>query len=832
MPKQLKRPYTVWKFILLVLKSLQCYFESIQRLKTTYKRVLPIRIRLSVVVLLSLFLAIVSLSNAQTVIVGHVTDAAEKPLSFANVALEGSVWGGYTDDNGGCVIEGVEPGNYIVVVSMVGYGTVRQSVVVRQGQALSLVFKLEALNTKLNEVAVIAASAASQIQQKGFEMASIDAKGIQSQSIELNQMLEQVSGVRVRRTGGLGSRASYSINGLGGKSVRFFMDGVPMDYFGSSFSLSTIPVSLIRRIDVYKGVVPVELANDALGGAINLVTRQDFRNMAELSYSYGSFNTHRASLFGNWRDEASGFTVKALAFYNYSDNNYKVWGDDIYVRNPETYEIERGITVERFHDAFASKAAKVEVGWTGKRWADQLFAGVLLSDMDKDIQHGATMEVPFGEASYAQKVAMPFINYQKKNMLLTGLNANVFAAYSQLERARVDTSRNIYDWFGQVVGQRSLGGEQQRTLNTLSEEALTSRININYEVHPRHKLGFNYLYNSVERTESDPLVTQKTEGYWAPQYFAKNSLALAFQSKWWQNRLNTSLFVKHFGFNADIKVVTTVAGQTSYETVSTSAWSSGYGMAASFWPFERLMLNASFEHAVRLPAAREVLGDGLNILSTTQLKAENSNNANLGFAWQLAKGDLHQLKWTANGFYRYVTDLIQQVQYDLGAFVFINFDEVSMKGLDTSWEYNFRNRLSVNQSMSYLYPIVESDTDELGNENIAHGTRLPNTPFFTAGSQVRYNLTDHLNNGAAAFVYWNLNYVAAFYRHAETIGKDNKDEIPRQLVNNIGCGYTFPNNKWSLGVDLNNLFNEQVFDNYAVQKPGRSLFAKITYRIM
>jgi outer membrane receptor protein involved in Fe transport len=775
-------------------------------------------------------LSVFSQNNA-SVMKGLVFDDNNKPLPFANIAIEGTSIGTFTNEDGTYKIVNIKPGTYYLTASLVGYKTVRKQVSVKNKTHI-IDFILTATNYRMNEVNVVAESEASQIKKKGFEMESIDAKGLQSQSIELNQMLGQISGVRVRQTGGLGSRARYSINGLGGKSVRFFMDGVPMDYFGSSFSLATIPVSLVQRIDVYKGVVPVELANDALGGAINLVTRQDFRNMAEVSYSYGSFNTHRASLYGNWKDAKTGLTIKALAFYNYSDNNYKVWGDDIYVTDPQTYEIKRGITAERFHDAFDSKAIKTEVGFTDKKWADQFFVGVLLSGMDKEVQHGATMEVPYGEATYEQQVAMPFINYQKKDLGLKNLNANIFAAYSQLERSRVDTSKNIYDWYGHIVGQRTIGGEQQRTLNTLNEDVFSSRINLTYQVSPQHKVGFNHLYSALERNESDPLVTQKTDGYWASQYFNKNSLALAWQSQWMDEKLNTSIFIKQFEFDADIKVATTVAGETTYETVHTSENSIGYGMAGSYWIGERFMLAASFEKSVRLPEANEVLGDGLNVIPTVDLQSENSNNANLGFSWQLLHKDNHQLKWTANGFYRYVTKLIQQVQNGFEGFEYINFDEVSMKGVDTNLEYDFQNKFKVNQSLSFLEPIIETETDELGNENIVQGSRLPNTPFFTANTHARYNLSELFNNRANAFVYWNLSYVAAFYRHAEIIGRENKDKIPKQLVNNFGAGYTFPKEKLTLGIDFNNVFNEQVFDNYAVQKSGRSLFVKLTYRIM
>ncbi len=50
-----------------------------------------------------------------------------------------------------------------------------------------------------------------------------------------------------------------------------------MDYLGTSLTLNNIPPSMIERIEVYKGVVPVHLGADALGGAVNIVTKDEYR---------------------------------------------------------------------------------------------------------------------------------------------------------------------------------------------------------------------------------------------------------------------------------------------------------------------------------------------------------------------------------------------------------------------------------------------------------------------------------------------------------------------------------------------------------------------------
>jgi outer membrane cobalamin receptor len=139
----------------------------------------------------------------------------------------------------------------------------------------------------------------------------------------LSHALDRVSGVRVREAGGVGSRSELSINGFSGNQIKVFIDGVPMDNFGSSFQLNNIPVNLADRVEVYKGVVPIWLGGDALGGAVNIVTNSKPRTYVDASYSFGSFNTHRSAVNAGYTAK-SGFTTEINAFQNYSDNNYWV----------------------------------------------------------------------------------------------------------------------------------------------------------------------------------------------------------------------------------------------------------------------------------------------------------------------------------------------------------------------------------------------------------------------------------------------------------------------------------------------------------------------------
>ncbi len=107
-------------------------------------------------------------------------------------------------------------------------------------------------------------------------------------------------GLSVRRYGGLGSSARISMNGLYDDQIRLFLDGVPLDLAGYPFGIENVPVNLIDRIEVYRGVVPVRFGADALGGAINLVSDQRYQNHLAASYQVGSFGTHRLSVGGRY----------------------------------------------------------------------------------------------------------------------------------------------------------------------------------------------------------------------------------------------------------------------------------------------------------------------------------------------------------------------------------------------------------------------------------------------------------------------------------------------------------------------------------------------------
>ncbi|RZK61664.1 MAG: Plug domain-containing protein, partial [Pedobacter sp.] len=339
-----------------------------------------------------------------------------------------------------------------------------------------------------------------------FAVDVIHAEKIRERDVDLNRLLNGVAGVRVKETGGMGSEFNYSIHGLSGKAIKFFIDGIPMENFGTGFSINNFPVNVIERIEVYKGVSPVELGGDALGGSINIVTRKDFSNYLDVSLSTGSFNTQRAALSFKWRSKASGLTLSANSFHNSSANDYKVWGRTVEIAGPGNKPIT-GLRFRRFNDDYSSSVIQSEIGLTRKKWADEILIGVTASAIDKGIQTGRTMAFVFGDARFTESFFMPTLKYSKKGLLNNRLAINFYASVNKLNATTIDTGSRKYNWAGEVVAtgkSGEIGGiNSGRSILSIKDQTSLVRLNLSYVLFENQSLNFNFNLNNVSRSGAD-----------------------------------------------------------------------------------------------------------------------------------------------------------------------------------------------------------------------------------------------------------------------------------------------------------------------------------------
>ncbi len=785
----------------------------------------------------SLFCLLLFLSpfagNAQHTgaVAGKVTDARNKAIAFANVLLKGTQAAAQTNADGDFTLS-APAGDYELVVSFVGYSTKTAQIQIVAGRTTHLGAVVLSGNLNMDEVLVTGKTQNTAIKEEGFNVTVLDAKKLYSTSADLNQALNRTTGIRIREEGGLGSNFSFSLNGFSGRQVKFFLDGIPMDNFGSSLTLNNLPVTMAERVEVYKGVLPNHLGADALGGAVNIVTR-DNPNFLDLSYGFGSFNTHKASVNGAFTNPKSGLTLRANAFYNYSDNNYKV---EVRPINLSTGQREAAREVERFHDAYQSGTLQLEGGVTGKKYADRLLVGVIVSGNDKDIQTGVTMDQVFGARTTRSASVIPTLKYRKTNLLVPGLDLSLYTAYNLTQNRFVDTTRLRYNWNQETIATSAAELTRTQLKNRDNEGLVTA--NLSYAVTPAHSLSFNYVLARFGRKSSDVEDPQNVT-FRYPQALNKQVMGLAWQVN--RKRFNATAFSKLYVLDASsFQQVPDGTGTPGYQAIQTKTNHLGYGAAVAGFVLPRLQVKASYEHTYRLPEAIELLGDGLYVRRNSALKPETSNNVNVGASYALNLRQGHQFALEANYIFRNSGDYIRLDQQQTQPIdrQYINMGDVVTNGVEADLRYSWRNKFQVGVNLTYQ-SIVDreeflSSTNLTGTtvyKNLGYGHRIPNMPYLFGNAEVGYSFTNLGAEDNVLTLHYSLNYVEEYYFTPQHLGANNDDVIPRQIAHNAMVNYTLQNGKYGLSLECRNLTDSNLFDNYLLQKPGRSFFLRARYFI-
>lgn len=752
---------------------------------------------------------------------GKITSADGLPVAQATLAVEGTSYGTYSDDNGNYSL-GLPQGTYTVVASFIGYESQKKSVSLTGKKTVDFVLREESV--ALNDVEVYGKSKSQQLREGTFAVSALDVKPVVNSLSNLNELVNRASGIKVRQEGGVGSDYDLSINGMSGNSVRYFIDGVPLETKGSEVSLANLPVNIIDHIEMYKGVVPAYLGADALGGAINIVTKKEKKNYLDMSYGIGSFHTHKADLNAQFVFPKSGIIVRPTVGVNYSKNDYMMKGVEVWNESLRKYVPSNR---KRFHDDYFSLLAQVEVGVTGKPWADDFFVTASYSKVDKELQTGSVQTKVYGMAERNGSAYNVSARYRKKDFLLKGLQMHSFLSHTWDYSLTVDTAYRVYDWNGDYIeSSRNEITGRERSLRHYKRPTTMFRSNWDYRIGPQHALNVNYLLN---RTGNDRYDEVDSSFEPSNDVVCKHIIGLSYQQQLLQDRMENTFFVKDYINHLNIRQ-TDLYWQTGSDKMKGESTGNywGYGVGSRMKFVEPLALKASYEHSVRLPLARELLGNGSTIYANTALNPEKSDNVNLGVfgTWHPGRG--HTVYYEVNGFMRFVDDYIQAVVAEKeGMMQYQNVPAVHIKGLEGEVRYSWKRNLQCMANVSWQDARDQRQYKEDGKLSATYLNRVPNRPWLFGTAEVNYTFHDVCRKNSSLRLETSYQWVHWYYLTWEAYGsKESKAQIPAQHVVNAGVTYSLENGKYNVSVNCDNLFDRLVYDHYKLQKPGRSFFLK------
>ena len=734
-------------------------------------------------------------------------------IQWKNLNAPAYTNGTTTDNKGIARLSAPSNQKLMLMVSFVGYQTIIDTIITNRKY---YTLKLFPEPIDLADVVIVGKTRAQVLRESPEAVSVIDAKELQGRSISLETVLNKTIGLKVGQTGGLGSSSRIIVHGLEGNRIQILWDGIPMSNSDGAFSLDEIPIDIIERIEVYKSIIPARFGCDGLGGAINIVTKEFSTDYLDASYEFGSYQTHKGSVFSRKNFPKSGILIGMGGYYTTAKNDYSF-------RVPE----RENLLVKRDHDRFQSYMFKGKIAFT-KLWFDEIstefgyynrfneIQGIL-----KNIQHAENQS---GMFMLENKLI-------KSGILNDRLNLESHLSLSHMTNNFVDIAQVNYDFEGNIYPSPNGMGETGEVPHNSNDKSLeiNERINFDYKLSANQSLNLNTLINYAQRQPNDEIASQHA-GFVIGGFPSKKTSVisgLTWDTKLFDRKLTNMFSAKYFHLHSEIEDLTSYEMIEAPKKKNNTTSQIGWIEAMKYEAFRGFHLKASYQRAIRLPNSQELFGDGIITFPAAGLKPEKSHNFNLGFL--IDKNDilgLSRLQFEVNGFYMQVSDMIKLMKQHMAA-GYVNAEKVHIKGIETELKLDITPTVYAYGNLTY------QDLRDVLNylpgtqaPNPTKGLRLPNIPYLFANFGAEYH-RDQLFKNWHIKAFWDGKFTDEFFYFWE-LTELQKRRIPRSFVNDIGLLLTYKN-KYSVALECHNMMNKEVWDQFRQPLAGRTFHLKFRY---
>jgi vitamin B12 transporter len=216
------------------------------------------------------------------------------------------------------------------------------------------------LDPPLEQVVVTASRVAQPVSEVIGSVTVITREEIERRQVQsLQDLLRGEAGIDVVNNGGLGKVSSVLVRGGNAAQTLFLVNGMRLGSatLGTT-ALELIPVDQIERIEIVRGPRSSLYGSDAMGGVVQIFTRQT--NGVEGSAGYGSYNTQNYS--SGFGFETAGLRFNATGNYIQSD------GFNACTGNPVTFA--GCATNEPDDDGFRNLSGSARLGYAFGQVAD------------------------------------------------------------------------------------------------------------------------------------------------------------------------------------------------------------------------------------------------------------------------------------------------------------------------------------------------------------------------------------------------------------------------------------------------------------------------------
>lgn len=219
-----------------------------------------------------------------------------KAAEFVNITLPSQKGiGTQADAEGNFLLKNIPIGKQIIQISGVGFKTTQRTVQIQKEKITTVSFEIEPDQTALNEVVVSGTMKETMVNLSSTPIEIYTPTFFKKNPTpNLFEALTMVNGVRPQLNCSVCNTGDIHINGMEGAYTMITIDGMPIvSALSTVYGLSGIPNSMVERIEVVKGPASTLYGSEAVGGLINVITKNPVKapiiSLDLNSTSYGEY---------------------------------------------------------------------------------------------------------------------------------------------------------------------------------------------------------------------------------------------------------------------------------------------------------------------------------------------------------------------------------------------------------------------------------------------------------------------------------------------------------------------------------------------------------------
>lgn len=523
----------------------------------------------------------------------------------------------------------------------------------------------------------------------------------------LASFLQQQNGLQIQQAGGLGNPALVSIRGASASQTTLLVNGISANNSQhGGYDLNTIPLNQIERIEISRSGSSFDLSDQAIGGTINIITREGANNQ-NFSLNLGSEETLAAS-FSSSFDQGLSIQVD----HEQSANSY-----DYPVPSPIANSSQRNQDQPLNNAEFSRSSVQLVQSF------EEISARVRLNKQSKNIPDYFRNH-PNNNASLDKQDAT--FSLQGKHKLEHENTNSALVSEHNWQVFHQKTNEHYQDDMG-VIG---LGKDNDKFYQTRSEAQWQSKLLFEQWQFQTQVSGYEESFSSRYLNDDDSFLCSTPQGNCDQKAYQQGIQALA-GVRWANKKQNQQITIDVYQSHTNSYNRKRSSTKDSEEK---NKYFIGYNLKYSVFN-DASETHFSIKNSNRQPTLYQLFGDRGLLLGNPDLLDETSLSYSVDNLYSI--NDRHQMNSAI--FYRQLKNAIVPVYDSRGVGRYENSKKAYLAGIEWQWRYQGDHFYSHLGADLYQSESLDDNVKSFNNKQIA-GIYHNSVSLITGWSQQQHNI--------------------------------------------------------------------------------------------